>query len=699
VVYAASLANIFRSKDGGTTWKSVLGGVQGSNYSYYTDIAISPTGVLYATLSNDGGKKGIWRSVNGLVWTRITPSDMPVSYNRITIGIAPSDENIVYFLAETPNAGQRTTNFMGTPEWNSLWKYNYISGDGSGTGGRWQNLSENLPADGSQFGQFNSQGSYDLLVRVKPNDTNVVFIGGTNLFRSTDGFMTNTHTTQIGGYGVGTTMPLFQMYPNQHPDQHNLVFLPSNPSKMISSTDGGVHKTNDNLATSVSWISLNRGYQTTQFYTIGIDHGTPGNDIIFGGLQDNGTYLTTSAAPTALWAMPSSGDGAHCAVDNGHQNYYFSRQSGKTIKTTLDASGNVTGFRRIDPVGGYGYLFINPFKLDPVNNNIMYLAGGKTLWRNSDLSAIPLSGGFDTIATNWMPIIDTNLIGTKITAIGVSENPAHVVYVGTSQRNVYRIDNADTCSMSSPVNLSPGYFPAAYVSCIAVDPRDANKAMVVFSNYNIYSLYYTRDGGTSWEKAGGNIEQNANGSGNGPSCRWVTIMPIGNKTVYWLGTSTGLYATDTLKTDSTKWVQMAYESIGSTVTDMIDIRASDGLVVAATHGNGVFSTYVNDVGMVTGTRDFMNKIQSMDLQVFPNPFSEHSQISITLPADMDAELSIYDMHGKLTNTFVKGRIQKGVHLYSWNGNNSFGSALPNGTYIICLKTKDKTIVKKAVILK
>jgi len=699
VVYAATMANIYRSKDGGVTWKSTLGGIQNTAYSYYVDVSITTAGVLFATLSSDGPRGGVWRSVNGINWTNISPAFMPASYNRMVIGVAPSNENVVYFLGETPGAGQRTTNFMGTAEWNSLWKYTYISGDGTGSGGNWQNLSANLPADGSQFGQFNSQGCYDLLVRVKPDDPNVVFIGGTNLFRSSDGFTTNNNTTQIGGYGVGTVMPYFQVYPEQHPDQHNLVFLPSNPAKMISSTDGGLHKTNDNMASSVTWTTLNNGYLTTQFYTIGIDHGTPGNDIVFGGTQDNGTYLTASASPSAIWTMPSTGDGAHCAVDNGHQNYYFSRQSGKTIKATLDAGGNVTGFRRIDPIGGHGYLFINPFKLDPVNNNVMYLAGGKTLWRNSNLSVIPLTNSFDSIASNWMPLNDSNMIASKITAIGVSENPAHVIYIGTSQRKVFKISDADTCTVCSMIDITPTYFPAAYISCIAVDPRDADKAMVVFSNYNIYSLYYTRDGGVTWEKAGGNIEQYPNGSGNGPSCRWVSIMPVGNKTAYWLASSTGLYATDTLKKDSTKWVQMAYESIGSTVTDMVDVRLSDGLVVAATHGNGVFSTYVTDIGMISGTDNFMNVIKNTDLQVFPNPFEDQTQISITLPSEMIAEVSVYDINGMLINRLGCGSMKKGIHLYSWNGRSLHGATLQSGTYFISLKTKEKTLVKKVVLLK
>ena len=39
------------------------------------------------------------------------------------------------------------------------------------------------------FDNFNAQGGYDLLVKVKPDEPNVVFIGGTNLWRSTDGLL------------------------------------------------------------------------------------------------------------------------------------------------------------------------------------------------------------------------------------------------------------------------------------------------------------------------------------------------------------------------------------------------------------------------------------------------------------------------------------------------------------------------------
>lgn len=297
VIFAATYGAIYRTQNGGTTWSAMLS--SGFSPSYFTDVAATSTGAVYATLSSEGAKKGIWRSPDGITaFVNITPNNWtngtdtltwPAVYDRNVIGIDPNDENTVYFFAYTPGYGKPSTDFQADTEWVSLWKYTYLSGDGTGAGGSWQNLSENLPVDGSTFGNIIVQGSYDMFVRVMPGNSSTVFIGATNLYRSTDGFTTPNNTAQLGGYGVGSTMPFFTVYPNHHPDQHNLAFLPSDPNVIISSCDGGVYKSNDCLAQNVSWTDLNKGYYTSQFYTVAIDHGTPGSNVITGGLQDWGS--------------------------------------------------------------------------------------------------------------------------------------------------------------------------------------------------------------------------------------------------------------------------------------------------------------------------------------------------------------------------------------------------------------------------
>ncbi|MFC1732507.1 WD40/YVTN/BNR-like repeat-containing protein, partial [candidate division KSB1 bacterium] len=342
VIYMATYGRIYRSDNGGNTWTTVLGNTGGS--SYFTDIAVTSGGIVYASLSDDGNSKGIWRSVDGLNWINITSPNWPPVYDRVVIGISPSYEDDVYFLGVTPGFGQYNALWHDREEWTSLWKYTYISGDGSGNGGKWENRSSSIPHDGNEFDHFNAQGSYNLVIKVKPNDTNVVFIGGTNLYRSDDAFRSDSNTTQIGGYQRGTTLPNYVQYPNQHPDQHGLVFLPSNNNIAFSNSDGGLAKTLNNMADTVEWISLNNGYITSQFYTLAIDQGTPGDKTIVGGLQDNGTYFTNSSNPTSTWTMPSKGDGSYCAIEDGHNMYYFSRQNGKMLKATLDSNGNPTAF-------------------------------------------------------------------------------------------------------------------------------------------------------------------------------------------------------------------------------------------------------------------------------------------------------------------------------------------------------------------
>jgi hypothetical protein len=688
VVYTAAYGGIYRSTDGGASWV-LAKGTFGSSDSKFTDVAITSTGVIYATLSSDGAQKGIFRSIDGINFTDITPAGFPVNYNRIKIGISPSDENQVFFLGNTPGSGKQHVDFQGTVEWNSLWKYNYVSGSGSGSGGVWRDRSANIPGSGGAFDKFQTQGSYDIVVKVKPNDTNIVFIGGTNLFRSTSGFEDSTHTTFIGGYQLGASLPVVNLYANHHPDQHELVFLPGDPNKMISANDGGIFKTNDNTASTVAWTPLNNGYISSMFYTCAIDHaGT--NDIVIGGAQDNGSWYTNSANLNAPWVTPRGGDGSFCAIANNQSAYYFSIQNGKIMRAQLDASGNVTQFARIDPIGATGYLFINPFVLDPNNSNIMYMAGGASLWRNDNLSGIPYASNWDSISTNWTKLPKTT---AQITAIAVSQTPANRVYYGTSSKHVCRIDNANTGTPNATI-ITSNSFPSANVSCIAVDPNNADNVMVVFSNYGVYSVFYSRDGGTTWDKIAGNLEDNATGTGNGPSCRWAKIIPTSDGTVYLLGTSTGLYATTQLNSLGTYWTQQASSEIGNSVVEMIDYRATDGLTVVATHSHGIFTTHITSVNDVVGIAQLNAANQAYEFTNYPNPFKSETTISFTINKKENVHLEVDDELGRRVKILNESMLDPGKKQFTFNG-----SDLAAGTYYCTLKTPSHCESRKIVLTK
>jgi hypothetical protein len=277
----------------------------------------------------------------------------------------------------------------------------------------------------------------------------------------------------MGGYDPASSIPFYFNYLNHHPDQHNISFLPSDPDVMYQSNDGGVYKTMNDRDSVVVWQSLNNGYVTGQFYAIAIDHATANNSIVIGGVQDNGTWFTNNLSLTTPWTQPGSGDGAFCAIDNGHNYYYMSRQQGKTAKVQLDANGNVLNFRRMDPVGGSDYLFINPFVLDPNNNEVMYMAAGTKIFRNDSLSQIPLTGAWDTISTGWFQLPDTiSQAATVVTAFAVAPSNSSKLYVGSSKRKVYRVDNANSFSPAM-ADITSTLFPGTgYVTCIAVDPAE-----------------------------------------------------------------------------------------------------------------------------------------------------------------------------------------------------------------------------------
>jgi len=658
IIYVAGYGKIYKSTDGGDTWsEEITGG------SYFTDIAVTSQGVAYATLSSDGSQRGIWRCDVDSAWVNITPTDtFPSLYDRIVIAVDPGDEDNIYFLGVTPGSGQPTTSFTGDTAWHSLWKYTYLSGDGTGGGGMWTNLSSNIPNNSQyKFDNFYAQGSYNLVIAVKPDDPDVVFIGGTNLYRSTDGFTSMNNTTQIGGYMVGSYINNWDVYEDHHPDQHVITFIPSDPDIMINANDGGVFKTNNCMDSIVLWESLNNCYRTTQLYTVSFDE-TSTNDIIVTGYQDNGNYYTNNDDPMSPWTLPLNGDGSFSYITPGSENYYLSKQNGKIFKMTLDYDGNATGFARIDPIGGSGYQFINQFTVDPNNTDVMYVPAGKRLWRNDSLSFIPLAGNYDSISTGWSFFSDTIASSSlNFTSVAVSKEPSNIVYAGTSNRVVYRIDTADTGDPEL-VDIVTYSMANGFTNCIAIDPRDADKVLIVYSNYSLYSLYYTENGGDDWDKAAGNLEQTNTGSGNGPSCRWATILPVDNGTLYFVGTSTGLYATDTIMGINTTWIQVGTNTIGNVVVDMVKSRETDGLVLAATHGGGLYSAHVTTVEDVMGCKD-PEMTDDMELALYPYPVMNSFTISFSMEKTNDVRLNIFDGTGRHIKTIVNNQLIKGKYNY------------------------------------
>lgn len=104
-----------------------------------------------------------------------------------------------------------------------------------------------------------AQIDLDVHIAIHPTNPNVMYIAEAGFYwRSTDAFATTTNNKWIGGYQCDP-LPYDDInwqlsYPNHHPDQHYMMFLPSDPNVMINVNDGGIYKTVDNLVDSVQWV-------------------------------------------------------------------------------------------------------------------------------------------------------------------------------------------------------------------------------------------------------------------------------------------------------------------------------------------------------------------------------------------------------------------------------------------------------------
>ena len=695
VVLAASVNGVWRSADGGQTWNASLGldTVGTAAFADYSAISQAPDGALLAQVSSGSTARGFHRSTDGgLTWTEITPPGHSASLARTVIGTTESNPNVSYWLSHTPGSGQ-----IG----HALWKYTYLSGDGSGQGGSWVNLSAQLPDQpciGSinfDFGTFGTQSSFDIAIAVSPVSEDIVYIGGRSIFRSTDGFSNDSATSWIGGYHCDLVPPETYRYPNHHPDQHGMTFLPSNPDVLYNYNDGGIYRTDDHLADSVQWIDLNNGYVTTQFYTVAIEPGEVDNDIVVGGMQDNGTWFTNSDQLSDAWKEVNGADGSYAAITDNAELYVLSSQRGRVILKELDANGNEIAFNRIDPTGGpSNYNFINPFILDPQDRNILYITARNKIWRNDDISEIDLNDDrFNTISTNWVELNGTQLsiLDGLITAIEASPALDDKLYLGTTLGKVIRIDSARGNAVD--VKLDDSNLPQAYVSSIAANPFDGDEVMVTYSNYNTESIFHSSDGGASWVRIGGNLEENADGTGSGPAVYWSTIYPTFPTPTYFVGTSVGLFSTTELDGDNTVWEMEGPNSIGNVVINMIRTRTYDGKIVVGTHGNGVYSSSLTPA--FVGIED--NGALAVNHKTFPNPFTNEVTFEVTLETDETVALEVFDLKGSRVYLSQAGKLTKGVNQIRWEARNNQGEPVPAGNYIYRITAGDR--VSSGKILK
>lgn len=82
-----------------------------------------------------------------------------------------------------------------------------------------------------------------------------------------------------------------------------------------------------------------------------------------------------------------------------------------------------------------------------------------------------------------------------------------------------------------------------------------------------------------------------------------------------------------------------------------------------------------------------------------NPARGEMKLSYTMPASDDANLSVFDVQGRMVRTLARGRIGAGRHIAEWNGEDDRGARLDGGVYFVRLSAAGHEYGRKVVWLK
>jgi len=628
-LYISCHRRVVRSTDAGGSFQTVFGSaVATTNFQGQNDVAVTNDGRVVVAMNGgnpDVSLKGVFISATGDrgSFVRIAGgSTLGVdsvanwranSYDggdkRILITIAPSNQNVAYVFYE---------NGLSSDPPDSKPEADLFRLDMTGTSTfTWSNRSDNLPdlPAGNLSGSdpLTVQGGYDMVIKVKPDNENVVFVGGVNLYRSDDGFTTITNTSWINGY---RQTPLdYGRYTNGHADIHELVFHPNNPNEAICGNDGGIQVTSNISGgagtfppSPVSWNML-PNYQTLQYYYVGMDPDASRN-VFVGGAQDNGTYVRdalgqfgTPAAEINNHVQVLGGDGTNVSmsrlnISDQNQYVYAASQFGNIRRIRITNSFATTSIRpnglTATPGGGTSDFgeFVTNFRLDPDNTEDLYYVNYNRLFRTTAASSVTAGGWTELTGVSQAVNPGNATAGTNIAirAMAFSRGSyatSHALYIGTSNGRIFRLDDPRNMAPTNiPVNITPVGL-TGNVQDISVNPNNDDEIMAVVSNYGVISIWHTTNaklGAPTWRNIEGNLALPSI-----RSCMIVVKKDAANQPVteYYVGTSIGLYSTTNISGIPT-WQREGVSTLNFAVARTLAYRPVDNVMVIGTHGNGMY---------------------------------------------------------------------------------------------------------------
>lgn len=602
VVYVGTNSSgFFRTTDAGQTWNKIYG-----TASPVRDIEVFPDSTVWFSVQGHGIYE--YNEKTGKV--ALLGNGLPTSsLGNIDLDYCGSNPDVVYAVVVT--SGQ-------TSSLNGIYKT-------TDKGGKWTQMTN--PRSNFRW----NQGSYDLFIEVDYDNPDFLVTGAVDAVYSTDGGSSWTNLAE------------------GHVDYHCCIFWPNSSNFMVG-CDGGIYKYNQSTS-GTSYIDLNRGYNVTQFYA---GYYFPEDNHTIAGAQDNGTWLNRNEATIAqnqLW-----GDGSYCAVDQQSGMMYGSWQYAQIRrKTSADLGSWVNisnGLRSVTPSSN-DFWFINPFELNPVNGQQIYV-----ITKNNIIRSI-------NAGTSWSLATD-RITGNAYCAAFTDEDDPYM-YVGGQSGVIYRMPNAATAqkvSMDPFFSLSPSEFKGSFVGNIEINPQDNSTIYTALTSYSLNSRIWKINKADSdnpvWVDISSNLPENL-------PVNWIEVDP-NDSNIIMIATDNGLY---TSANGGGWWVKD--ETIPNVTIPMIRLRESDRRLYVFSHGRGIWIADLKDNGDVSGVKEVTQK----EFTVFPNPATDHIQFD----AGDEFQARIYDLAGR---TILSADSESRIDV----------SSLRTGTYFIEVTDRAGTRIAK-----
>jgi photosystem II stability/assembly factor-like uncharacterized protein len=561
----SSQRGIYKSTDGGVTWKNVLYVDEKTGCAELSMDMNNPT-ILYAAMwehgrlpwkvISGGPGSGLYKSTDGGEHWEKMQEGLPKEMGKMAIAVCRSNSEKVYALIESDSDKELGGLFVS-----------------NNAGKSWSRVTNDH--------RLVQRAWYYIELFTDPLNDQVIYVLSAPALRSNDGGKT------------------WENLSGTHGDYHDLWINPQNSKNMVIANDGGAA------------ISVNKGktwstqgnMPTAQFYRINVDNQFPYR--IYGGQQDNTSVsiasreLASGGITTASWTWSAGGESAFLAFDPDDPRYVMGGSYQGTIEVVdmkAKAGTNIMA-APIQYLGRdakdikYRYNWNAPIirsKHEPGT----YYHGSQYLLRTTDMGKTWKEVSPDLTRNEkekqgkgggpyTNEAVGAENYGT-LSYVMESPHEKGVIWTGSDDGLVYLTKDGGAHWQ----NVTPAGLQECLINAIEVSPFDKATAYIATTRYkfNDHSpgLYKTTDFGKTWTKINNGLPANA--------FTRVVREDEKRKDLLFAGTELGVF----ISWDGGKeWIPF---QLNLPITPITDLRIHQDDLIAATSGRSFW--ILDDLGLL-----------------------------------------------------------------------------------------------------